>query len=184
MVVTGRAALLALLGVVDRFKAIGKSGTCVNVYANHRRLVQFSFEGLGRQVGQGAFEPQPIILPQSETERLLGEFLEELDGQVEWNTSFLSYHQTGDKVVAEVHRSDGTLESIEADYLVSCEGARSIIRKGRKGFFLGCSGYPKCKNTGEVPAKLLEEMGLNANGEAAKAGKIEPPIPLDHEDAA
>ena len=39
-----------------------------------------------------------------------------------------------------------------------------IIRNGRRGQFLGCSGYPKCKNTGEVPAKLLEEMGLNGNG--------------------
>jgi ssDNA-binding Zn-finger/Zn-ribbon topoisomerase 1 len=39
-----------------------------------------------------------------------------------------------------------------------------MIRKGRRGPFLGCSGYPKCKNTGEVPAKLMEEMGLNGNG--------------------
>ena len=36
-----------------------------------------------------------------------------------------------------------------------------IIRNGRRGKFLGCSGYPKCKNTAEVPAKLLEELGLN-----------------------
>ncbi len=41
-----------------------------------------------------------------------------------------------------------------------------VIRNGRRGYFLGCSGYPKCKNTGEVPAKLVEELGLNANGKA------------------
>jgi ssDNA-binding Zn-finger/Zn-ribbon topoisomerase 1 len=44
-----------------------------------------------------------------------------------------------------------------------------VIREGRRGKFMGCSGYPKCKNTAEVPAKLLEELGLNAaasNGEA------------------
>jgi ssDNA-binding Zn-finger/Zn-ribbon topoisomerase 1 len=35
---------------------------------------------------------------------------------------------------------------------------------GRRGPFLGCSGYPKCKNTGEVPAKLMEELELNGNG--------------------
>ena len=47
-----------------------------------------------------------------------------------------------------------------------------IIRTGRRGQFLGCSGYPKCKNTGEVPAKLAEELGLNgqsANAAAALA---------------
>ncbi len=40
------------------------------------------------------------------------------------------------------------------------------IRSGRRGKFLGCSGYPKCKNTMELPAKLLEELGLNSDGQA------------------
>jgi ssDNA-binding Zn-finger/Zn-ribbon topoisomerase 1 len=44
-----------------------------------------------------------------------------------------------------------------------------MIRKGRRGPFLGCSGYPKCKNTGEVPAKLLEEMEAAQNGNGAAA---------------
>ena len=46
-----------------------------------------------------------------------------------------------------------------------------VIREGRRGKFLGCSGYPKCKNTGEVPARLVEELAANAagaNGNAAK----------------
>ena len=46
------------------------------------------------------------------------------------------------------------------------QGQANLRRKGRRGPFLGCSGYPKCKNTGEVPAKLMEEMGLNGNGSA------------------
>jgi ssDNA-binding Zn-finger/Zn-ribbon topoisomerase 1 len=48
-----------------------------------------------------------------------------------------------------------------------------VIRDGRRGKFLGCSGYPKCKNTAEVPAKLVEELGLNGNpnGEAASTPK-------------
>jgi DNA topoisomerase-1 len=63
-----------------------------------------------------------------------------------------------------------------------------VIRTGRRGKFLGCSGYPKCKNTAEVPAKLLEELGLNANGEPKGAIPINnaappPPEHLD-EDAA
>ena len=31
-------------------------------------------------------------------------------------------------------------------------GAPMLIREGRRGKFLGCSGYPKCKRTDEVPA--------------------------------
>jgi DNA topoisomerase-1 len=49
---------------------------------------------------------------------------------------------------------------------IDCEecGKPMVIRSGRRGPFLGCSGYPKCRHTMEVPAKLLEEMGLNGNG--------------------
>ncbi|MGH7213546.1 MAG: type I DNA topoisomerase [Tepidisphaeraceae bacterium] len=58
---------------------------------------------------------------------------------------------------------------------IDCDecGKPMLIRKGRRGPFLGCSGYPKCKNTSEVPAKLLEEMGLNGNG-AAKVDEKKP----------
>jgi DNA topoisomerase-1 len=61
---------------------------------------------------------------------------------------------------------------------IDCDdcGKPMIIREGRRGKFLGCSGYPKCKNTAEVPAKLLEELGLNgqngsSNGSAEKSEK-------------
>jgi len=74
---------------------------------------------------------------------------------------------------------------------IDCDecGKPMLIRKGKRGPFLGCSGYPKCKNTGEVPAKLTEDLGLNGNGEKNGDGKanaetIHLPEPIDHEDAA
>jgi DNA topoisomerase-1 len=50
---------------------------------------------------------------------------------------------------------------------IDCDecGKPMVIRQGRRGPFLGCSGYPKCKNTSEVPAKLMEDMGISANGQ-------------------
>jgi DNA topoisomerase-1 len=64
---------------------------------------------------------------------------------------------------------------------IDCDecGKPMVIREGRRGKFLGCSGYPKCKNTAEVPAKLVEELGLNngnGTGEAAasKSKKASP----------
>ena len=43
---------------------------------------------------------------------------------------------------------------------IDCEecGKPMVIRHGRRGPFLGCSGYPKCRHTSDVPAKLIEEM--------------------------
>jgi DNA topoisomerase-1 len=74
---------------------------------------------------------------------------------------------------------------------IDCDecGKPMIIRNGRKGRFLGCSGYPKCKNTAEVPAKLIEELGLNGDDTAGGNGKANgpksaPPVPLDAEEAA
>jgi DNA topoisomerase-1 len=55
---------------------------------------------------------------------------------------------------------------------IDCDecGKPMIIRQGRRGPFLGCSGYPKCKNTSEVPAKLLEDLGLaGSNGQEKEA---------------
>ena len=64
---------------------------------------------------------------------------------------------------------------------IDCDecGKPMVIREGRRGRFLGCSGYPKCRNTAEVPAKLIEELGLNGNA----AGKnTEAPPPAEHEE--
>ena len=63
---------------------------------------------------------------------------------------------------AKARPINGTVTDIDCD---EC-GKPMTIRSGRRGYFLGCSGYPKCKNTGEVPAKLLEELGVNGNGQA------------------
>ena len=40
---------------------------------------------------------------------------------------------------------------------VECEqcGTKMVIRTGRSGQFLGCGGYPKCRNTQPVPPELI-----------------------------
>jgi DNA topoisomerase I len=59
---------------------------------------------------------------------------------------------------------------------IDCDecGKPMVIREGRRGKFLGCSGYPKCKNTGELPAKLVEELAANSNGHAGKKEEKKP----------
>jgi DNA topoisomerase-1 len=74
------------------------------------------------------------------------------------------------------------LKNVTTD--IDCDecGKPMVIRQGRRGPFLGCSGYPKCKNTGEVPAKLMEDLGLNGKGNG-QAAKPEPePLPVDAEE--
>ncbi|MEO6436435.1 MAG: type I DNA topoisomerase [Tepidisphaeraceae bacterium] len=77
---------------------------------------------------------------------------------------------------ASVVRLNNVATDIDCD---EC-GKPMVIRTGRRGQFLGCSGYPKCKNTSEVPAKLAEELGLNGNG---KLEAVPPPAAVDDEAA-
>ncbi|HEV8377920.1 MAG TPA: type I DNA topoisomerase [Tepidisphaeraceae bacterium] len=76
--------------------------------------------------------------------------------------------------------SNGVPANIPTD--IDCDecGKPMIIRTGRRGRFLGCSGYPKCKNTGEVPAKLLEELGISDNGKNGNGATPSSP-PTDEE---
>jgi DNA topoisomerase-1 len=37
-------------------------------------------------------------------------------------------------------------------------GGPMKLRPGRRGYFLGCAKYPKCKGTREAPPELLEQL--------------------------
>ncbi len=65
---------------------------------------------------------------------------------------------------------------------IDCEdcGKPMTIRNSRRGYFLGCSGYPKCKNTGDVPANLIEQLGLNNDGDKKPSANGKADVP--HED--
>ena len=54
-------------------------------------------------------------------------------------------------------------------------GKPMVIRDGKRGKFLACTGFPKCRNTAEVPERLIEELGLNAKGE--KPAEHAEPVP-------
>jgi DNA topoisomerase-1 len=86
------------------------------------------------------------------------------------------------KIIGENPAAAGIARTGPITTDIDCDecGKPMVIRNGKRGKFLGCSGYPKCKNTGEVPEKLLEEMGLN--GQAPN--KPLPPLNEQHEDAA
>jgi 2-polyprenyl-6-methoxyphenol hydroxylase-like FAD-dependent oxidoreductase len=132
--------ILARLGVVDRFVAQGGSPTTVNIYAGDDRLVQLRFEAPTGISGRDAFVPRAILIPQSQTEAILLEYYRELGGDLEWETEFVGYSQDSDRVVAQVRRG-GSLDTIEAEWLVSCEGAHSVARKQAGISFRGKS-YP------------------------------------------
>lgn len=69
-------------------------------------------------------------LPQYETERLLEEYVAGLGTVIERGTELLSFTQDADGVTARLRSASGAEEEVRARYLIGCDGAHSIVRKG------------------------------------------------------
>ncbi|MFF8271626.1 FAD-dependent monooxygenase [Streptomyces sp. NPDC016562] len=69
-------------------------------------------------------------LPQYETERILDEFLGRFGTTVERGTELVSFTQDADGVTCRLHTPSGAEEEVRTQYLVGCDGAHSIVRKG------------------------------------------------------
>jgi 2-polyprenyl-6-methoxyphenol hydroxylase-like FAD-dependent oxidoreductase len=87
-------------------------------------------------------EPSPatpytatMIIPQNRTEQILRDRLAELGVEVERGTRLLDFTQDRDGVTAVL--ADGG--QIRADYLVGCDGASSLVRKGSGINFVGAT---------------------------------------------
>jgi 2-polyprenyl-6-methoxyphenol hydroxylase-like FAD-dependent oxidoreductase len=133
--------VLACMGLADRFLARGGTPTTVNMYVKRQPILTLRFEGFSDTAGRDAFEPRPIMIPQSETEHLLWDAVREHGGDVEWETEFLDFVQDADSVTARLRRTDGREETVVCDYLVSCEGAHSVVRK-QAGLTFAGKTYP------------------------------------------
>ncbi len=72
--------------------------------------------------------PTPLILPQSETERLLVAFLEKQGMSIARNAECVEIQTTIEGAICKLKHADGTTETIEADWLAGCDGARSLVR--------------------------------------------------------
>src|SRR6185369_2011244 len=80
-------------------------------------------------IGSG-MSPFPflLIIEQGKHEALLHDLIRSNSKEVRWQTELLRFTQGPDGVVAEVKNATGDLETIEAKFLVGCDGAHSLVR--------------------------------------------------------
>lgn len=69
-------------------------------------------------------------LPQYETERILEAFLGRFGTGIERSVELVSFAQDADGVTSLLRAADGTEEEVRSRYLIGCDGAHSIVRKG------------------------------------------------------
>ena len=94
---------------------------------------------IGRVSMEGVHSPYPyaLMLPQSETERLLEERLHGLGVKVERRVELVAFTSRGDGVEAVLRHADGHEEPVSADWLVGCDGAHSTVRHRVGADFVG-----------------------------------------------
>jgi len=72
----------------------------------------------------------PLVLPQQDTDELLGAELRRLGGSVEWGLTLTSLDTSSrDEVQVELRRADGTIEHRRADWMIGADGFRSATRE-------------------------------------------------------
>ena len=89
-------------------------------------------------VGEG-LSPYPymLVFEQSRNEQLMYDWLRENKQDVRWQTELLNFSQNDSAVTASIKTADGQIQTIEASYLVGCDGPHSLVRRNLGLSFAG-----------------------------------------------
>ena len=118
-------------GGADPFVNAGFKAKAVNFTAGDKAIGRVSMESV-----QSPY-PYGLMLPQSETERLLEERLGSLGVVVERQVQLTSFQRSSDGFNAVLRHADGRPEAVSADWLIGCDGAHSAVRHGLGAPFAG-----------------------------------------------
>jgi 2-polyprenyl-6-methoxyphenol hydroxylase-like FAD-dependent oxidoreductase len=114
--------LLEYSGAADAFVAAGHKVHGLDVFSGGKHIINLGFDTIESRYNY------VLILPQSETERLLTEALRASGGEVEWRTELRELSQAENGVAAVVTRGNGTTETMRAQYAIGCDGPHSAVR--------------------------------------------------------
>ena len=115
--------LLDRAGGSAAFIDAGYKVTAVNIAATDGKLI-------GRVSIETIKSPHPyaLMLPQSETERLLEERLTQLGVAVEREVEVYGFSSIANGVEVTMRHTDGREETVRADWLAGADGAHSVVR--------------------------------------------------------
>jgi 2-polyprenyl-6-methoxyphenol hydroxylase-like FAD-dependent oxidoreductase len=139
------------LGALSRMLDKGLAVTTTHLYEN------------GQEIGKAYFTTLPtpypfvLILPQSDTEAILAARLHELGGAIERSTELLSLEGS----LATLLLPSGKQETIEATWIIGCDGAHSTVRHCLKLPFKGTK-FPESFFLADVVIPNLAHREIHA----------------------
>lgn len=120
------------IGIVDRFLEKGLRLKAANPISQKKRIARIPFESLD--------SPFNFILSleQSKTEQLLIDHLRSLGVNIEREKELVRFEQTHEEVKATIRdNKTGKEETLQASWMIACDGAHSTIRKELELSFIG-----------------------------------------------
>jgi 2-polyprenyl-6-methoxyphenol hydroxylase-like FAD-dependent oxidoreductase len=116
--------LMDRLGGTGAFIAAGMRATGATIRAENGVIGHVGF------AAEGTAYPFALMIPQSETERLLEEHLAAQGIQVERQVELLRFTPDAHGVEATLRHPDGREETLRTPWLLGCDGAHSAVRRG------------------------------------------------------
>ena len=121
------------IGLAEKAIKEGRITTSVNLFYKDKKKTTINISGLGE--GLSVF-PFALSLEQSKTEKLLVDYLAAHGKAIYWQTEFIRFEQS-ENVKVYCKDANGLEQIVEAEYLVGCDGASSIVRHQMDLAFLG-----------------------------------------------
>ncbi|MGW5110417.1 FAD-dependent monooxygenase [Nocardia sp. NPDC004123] len=115
------------LGVLDAVLAQGAPQAPLLVHLDGQFVMERRMSAW-REPTSAVPHPNPWVLAQADTERVLRERLAEFGVRVETATAVADFSADGDGVIVLLEHA-GATETVRARYLVGADGGRSIVRK-------------------------------------------------------
>jgi 2-polyprenyl-6-methoxyphenol hydroxylase-like FAD-dependent oxidoreductase len=151
--------VLQALGLGEALAARGRSTTRLMLHVDRGAPVAID---LGTVPRADTRFPYILFVSQSDTEAVLGGYLEAAGARVERQVELVGFRDDSTGLVCVLRHQDGREEAIHASYLAGCDGAHSTVRKEADIAFEG-GAYPQTFALGDVEADgALVPEAINA----------------------
>jgi 2-polyprenyl-6-methoxyphenol hydroxylase-like FAD-dependent oxidoreductase len=114
--------LMDRMNCAPLFLTTGRKVTAVNITAGKKPIAKIKVDGVTTP------HPYALMIPQCDTEQLLGDFVISLGVKIERNIELTNFVASADKVTSTLRHLDGTEEAFESGWLIGCDGAHSTVR--------------------------------------------------------
>ncbi len=169
-------------------KGIGRPSTYATILSviQDRQYVEqrhkrFHATELGRVVSDLLVEHFDDIFDLRYTARMEEELDEIEEGKLGWQEAVREFWDKFEKDLKRAERNMANIKRMERPTDITCErcGKPMVIKWGRHGSFIACSGYPQCTNTKDLPVDLpdlqqkLDTSSPRKRKEVAVSGVVE-----------